>query len=339
MEKYLLPLPEPKKFCLLGAGVALQDFIIAFAKANARRYEFFVVTEADLDERWSGAEGPKTQELCEKNGCDLVVVPPGDAAEIARAASERHANIAVVLGWNAILPKRVLDIFQSRIFNFHPVRLPGYRGPGGGFSWQVLDQETTVYINFHIMTTIIDAGDIVLENHRDFGRPFQNPQEYVDAMSQLCNSEVFPHFSKILVEDPNVSAWPQDHFLAEYFPRLETAINGAIDFAWTADEILRFVRAFGSPYAGASFLYLRRRYSVRQCEVIRRDDAVHPFGYGLIVNRFNDAIQIRAKGGLLALSEFSDETGAHVDPTRFRLGNRFYNDAQTLLSSKIHRPT
>jgi len=338
MAESLIRLPEPKRFCLLGAGVALQNFVSAFAKANAGRHGFFVVTQADLDQRWSNADGPTTQELCAGIGCDIVFVLSDTPAEIEIAASDRDANIAVVLGWNARLPQSVLDQFKGCIFNFHPIRLPRFRGPGGGFSWQVLHQESAVFVNFHVMTEAIDAGGIALEIHRDLGRPLQNPQEYVDVMRELCVSEAFPKFSNILIENKNVPAWPQDQSVAEYYPRLETATNGAIDFSWTADEILRFVQAFGRPYAGASFFYLRKRYSARRCEIVRRDDAVHPFGYGLIVNRFNDTVQILAKGGVLALSEFSDEAGTRVDSTTFHLGNRFYNDAETLLSAKLHRP-
>lgn len=331
-------MPSPKIFCLLGAGAALQGFVTAFAKANAGRHDFFALTQKDLDQRWSTAEGPTTQEICTGIGCDLVLVSRGAPAEITIATSERNANIAVVLGWHAKLPKAVRDQFDGRIFNFHPTRLPKFRGPGGGFSWQVLHQETAVFVKFHVMTDTIDAGNIVLEIHRDLHRPLQDPQEYVDVMRELCISEAFPEFSNILIERQDVLAWPQDQLVAEYFPRLETAINGAIDFSWTVDEIRSFVQAFGSPYAGASFCYGDHRYSARRCEVVRRDDLVHPFGHGLIVNRSNNAIHILAKGGVLALSEFSDQAGVTVDPTLFRLGNRFYNDVQTLLAAKLHRP-
>ena len=130
---------------------------------------------------------------------------------------------------------------------------------------------------------------------------------------------------------------PQDEGRALYFPRLDTPAQGWLDFSWSVDEVLRFVRAFSDPYPGATFRHGQHRYRVRRAS-LRNPEALHPFCAGLVVNRLADEVHVALRDGVVALSGIDGEDGQPADLRRFRVGDRFWTAAADLQAARCFRP-
>ena len=70
-----------------------------------------------------------------------------------------------------------------------------------------------------------------------------------------------------------------------YFPRLNTGVNGWIDWTWTASEVELFCRAFDAPYAGAGTFIGDEEVRLGGVHLEEGEGDLHPFTAGLVVRR------------------------------------------------------
>jgi methionyl-tRNA formyltransferase len=254
------------------------------------------------------------------------------------AIQSHRSNIGSVFGWPHLISEKTLAHFQGCIFNFHPTDLPRFRGPGGGFSWQILQRETDVCVSIHQMVPTFDAGSILLQEKAPIDPTRINPETYRSGLKKLYREIVFPKLAEIFLHADSVELDPQESASAQYFPKLDSTKNGLIDFSWDIDAIEVFVRAFGSPFQGANALYNETPYFIERSEIHRRISNVHPFCFGLIVDVADRHVSVLCNGGQLNFLGLRDSERVDVSTREFRVGNRMYNTPDALLQAKLFRP-
>ena len=90
---------------------------------------------------------------------------------------------------------------------------------------------------------------------------------------------------KKLIQKEKFQLKPQIHYLSRYNPRLNTKINGFIDWSLNSRDLINFINAFDDPYKGAS-TYLNNgkfgRLYLKRVQLHGGDTPNHPFMSGIV---------------------------------------------------------
>lgn len=85
-----------------------------------------------------------------------------------------------VIGFPRRIPPDCLSLIPGGWWNFHPGKLPQYRGPDPVF-WQIRNGEATAALTIHRMTAEFDDGGIVAE----YSLPIRAKTHYGDLLDQM----------------------------------------------------------------------------------------------------------------------------------------------------------
>ena len=244
-------------------------------------------------------------------------------------------DVGCVFAWHHLISRNVIDAFAGRLYNLHYGDLPRYRGAGGG-SWQVLNGETCIKAFVHCMTPELDLGDVLMQEMEPFACDDPYPRHVKEAAGR-ASFRIIRRLAALMYSGGRVNTVQQDEVRALYFPRLDSARNGWIDFSWSSANILRFVRAFSDPYPGASFRYRNACYRVRRAS-LRNKECLHPFAIGLIVNRTKEGVHVAVADGVLVFSDIRAVDGNSCGFDAFRVGGRVRTQASDLSDALQYRP-
>ncbi|MFM1931385.1 MAG: hypothetical protein RL226_688 [Bacteroidota bacterium] len=238
-----------------------------------------------------------------------------DQSEIDRIAAF-NPDVIVTVGCRDILKPVFIEQFKF-VINVHPYYLPYFRGAGID-SWMILQgySGTTQQATCHFISPRIDAGDVIDT------APYVIPQDAlpIDIFKiriDTLGSLLVRSLDKLTSSDGNYQS--QQEEVSHYYPRLNTMRDGRIDFTnWNGAEIELFIRAFSFPYEGAWAMYGEQRFHFHHATFIPTD-GVHPFSYGLIFRKDENAIYVFVKGGVLTIRTIECDQTA-LSPRKIKLG-------------------
>lgn len=141
------------------------------------------------------------QEFCKEVGCDFMLFPLcSDSLSFARICKEDatyrsqvEAVYAALRDWAPdflvaagfhVLPPHAVTIPGQAALNFHPSKLPLYRG-GLPFQAQILRGETRLECCVHVMTDIIDDAQDVLARGVEISLEGKTTQQLFEEVGQL----------------------------------------------------------------------------------------------------------------------------------------------------------
>ena len=145
-------------------------------------------------------------------------------------------DLAVVVAFGQILPKRILDVPKLGSINVHGSLLPKYRG-AAPIQWAVINGEKTTGITTMFMDVGMDTGDIILKEETEIGAE-ETAGELFDRLA-VMGAETLEKTIK-LFETGNVPRQKQPEG-ATYASMLNKEIAN-IDFSKTAEEIVSLVK-------------------------------------------------------------------------------------------------
>ena len=301
------------------------------------RFRVCVLSDLEWDAAWSFFDDEQIVDVCDSLGYEIRTSPVDSETNICYLRENRF-NICCVFGSRTIFKKDFLDLFEGRLFNFHPADLPKNRG-AGGYSWQVLMNLKAVFISIHQMTEEVDAGDILLQESQALTEKDIYPETVIKNVYELMRSRVASQLASLFVHEMHLSLESQPRESAEYFPKLYTPVNGVVDLSWPIEFIDRFIRAFSYPYPGASVRYQKKVYRIKECRIVSQLQDVHPFIYGLVTNVTENGVYVFVHSGVIRFEKVTDENGDEVEAAHFRTGTRFYNTAKDILKARLYRPS
>jgi amino acid adenylation domain-containing protein len=192
-----------------------------------------------------------------------------------------------------ILRDDVLRQACKLAINYHDAPLPKYAGTHAT-SWAMLNGEKTHGISWHVITDVVDAGDILQSQTVEIGR-----DDTALTLNTKCYEAAINSFARLVEELKNESISPVKQNLANrtFFPRFKRPPNGCV-ISWNsrADEISALVRAlnFGhhpNPLGAAKIFIGDEFYIVRDLEIL---DSVSKNPPGTINKIEADCLQISA---------------------------------------------
>lgn len=321
-----------EKVILLGGG----SLLIRVAEMLRNRYPILIVTSPRHDsERISMPDGELLlSEYIENAGMEKLVVERLSDAESA-SLGINDGTLAFSIGAAWIFKQPFIDLFRGQLLNFHGARLPQERG-GGGFSWRIMRGDRQGYSLIHQVECGIDDGDIVLCNLYTFPSGCRTPQDYMQYSNEKY-LETIDSFLKMVEEGKEFKLFRQQEHFSTYWPRLNTGINGFINWAWKDDEIERFILAFDEPFAGASTYISGKLVRLKSPHLSVIDGGFHPFQCGLVFRVDSLGCHVALRDGSLIVGRVLGEDGkdclGEISP-----GDRFITPMEKLEKALAYRP-
>jgi methionyl-tRNA formyltransferase len=206
------------------------------------------------------------------NICNLHKIPvyAGNPRkpEIEGFLMEKSCDVMVSVNYLFIIEEKVIKIAKRLCFNVHGSLLPKYRGRTPHV-WAIINNEIETGITAHVIDEGCDTGDIIKQvkvkiNHEDTGASIL--EKFKELYIPLVES-VLSDFSL-----NTLYFIKQDDSKATYFGK-RTPEDGRIDWNWSAERIINWVRAQAYPYPGAFTFY--NNYKIIIDKVTKSDYGFH----------------------------------------------------------------
>jgi methionyl-tRNA formyltransferase len=226
-------------------------------------------------------------------------------------------------------------VMNNHLVNFHGSRLPFDAG-GGGFSWRILNQDRINNLLVHLVDDGIDTGPIISSCASIFPSDCKTPKDF--ELFYRGNFESF--FDEFIINIKNNISFQlmrQPDYLGSYNPRLNTDINGWIDWNWRAEKLEAFINAFDEPYVGASTFINKKRVRLKKVQAHGGEQPTHPFMAGIISRSGKNWIVVQTKSDLSLIIQIVEDENQKNIINDLNLGDRFYTSNDKLLESKVHR--
>jgi folate-dependent phosphoribosylglycinamide formyltransferase PurN len=96
------------------------------------------------------------------NNIEKKFIKDINSEESIKFIIENNFDLIVSLNCNQIINKKVFDQTSCDFVNFHPGKLPNYRGLFTNF-YSILNKESEVYLSYHKIDVGIDTGQLMRE--------------------------------------------------------------------------------------------------------------------------------------------------------------------------------
>ncbi len=215
----------------------------------------------------------------------------------------------------------IKKLFRNELLNVHGSRLPTNRG-GGGFSWQIMMGNRFGFSLIHRVNGGIDTGPIKAYEEYLFPHSCRKPVDF-EIVYKMKSLEFIKMFiSKVRADVCSYPEIEQLEYLSTYWPRLNTDINGWINWNWAGTEIERFILAFDDPYVGALTTYNGEPVNLKSVHLSSQDALFHPFQSGIVYRVSKSWICVAVPGGAIIVESVVNQNGVSLLNT-IKPGDRF----------------
>ena len=243
------------------------------------------------------------------------------------------------IGARYIFKKNTIEkFFTNNLVNFHGTRLPLDAG-GGRISWRIMREDRINNQSVNLITAGIDSGPIIDNELSLFPSNCRIP---IDLEKQDLKEFVkfYKKFIQKIIKGSKFELKPQTTYLGRYNPRLNTNINGLIDWNFNPYDLINFINTFDDPYHGAS-TYLNNgnfgKLFLKKCQLHGGDSSNHPFMTGIVVRHDINWLVVSTVGKhMLLVEEVLDKKGKNII-SMIKPGDRFFTPNNELEKAKSKR--
>ena len=173
------------------------------------------------------------------------------------------ADLAIVVAYGQIIPKKFLNLTKKGFINIHASLLPKWRGAAPiQRSIMNLDQETGISIMR--IAEKLDTGP-VCNNYKIQLNENLNALEISEKLSKLAAEKILDNIDDILEDKANFVE--QDHLNATYASKIQKT-EGQINWDENAEKIIGKINGL-YPSPGAFFMFNGERYKILKAQVGR----------------------------------------------------------------------
>ena len=171
-----------------------------------------------------------------------------------------HADLAVVVAYGQIIPKRILDLTKKGFINIHASLLPKWRG-AAPIQRSIMNLEKETGISMMKISEELDAGAV--SNQYKIELNGENTEEVSEKLSLLAAEKILDEIDDVL--DDKANFIEQNHSDATYAPKIEKS-EGRINWNDSSDQIIGKVNGL-YPVPGAWFNYAGERYKILKAKI------------------------------------------------------------------------
>ena len=282
---FKLPPTEFAKYALVGSGKVMASFANLLLERNFPK-PILVTWKKEFHQRDIKLLNGNSNyinifEFAKKKRLKLFEVNNVNDPCVLKKLKKNGIKLIFSLSSRWIFKKNMINEFEGLVFNIHSGTLP--RDRGSVVYQKILNNIKSLGVTIHIVNPSVDAGPIILQSKKtiDINTPT------IDNITSIHNKmslDLLAKFLTIQQENKKFKLSEQNIGDGIYMPQLYTELNGYIDWRWTAEEIERFIRAFGKPLPGAMTFYKRKKIKIFGSTVQKSDIKFHPFYIGRIIN-------------------------------------------------------
>lgn len=171
-----------------------------------------------------------------------------------------QADLAVVVAYGQIIPKRILDLTKKGFINIHASLLPKWRG-AAPIQRSIMNLEKETGISMMKISEELDAGGV--SNQYKIELNGENTEEVSEKLSLLAAEKILDEIDDVL--DDKANFVEQNHSDATYAPKIEKS-EGRINWNDSSDQIIGKVNGL-YPVPGAWFNYAGERYKILKAKI------------------------------------------------------------------------
>ncbi|WP_068273907.1 methionyl-tRNA formyltransferase [Aldersonia kunmingensis] len=214
------------------------------------------VTHPASDDSYKGIWSDSVEELAREHGIPVHLTERADA-ETIDLVKRAEPDVIIVNSWYTWMPAELYDLPPHGTLNLHDSMLPKFTG----FSpvlWALISGAAETGLTVHRMDEQLDAGDILVQKSLPIG-PNDTGTELVLRGMELIPAAVNEALNAL---ETGTATWrPQDKAARTYFHKRSDR-DSLLDWADTAVDLERFVRALSEPYPRAYTHYRGERIEV-----------------------------------------------------------------------------
>jgi len=244
-------------------------------------------------------------------------------------------NIGFAIGWQRLIPKNILDLFECGIFGMHGSSrdLPFGKGRSP-LNWSLIEDRKWFYTNLFKYESGVDNGPIIAKECFSINKYDTAESLHYKNLISFTNI-VFNNWEHFI--NNNLESFPQPKLKGSFYPKREPE-DSIIDWNDDIFRIERFIRAVSPPFNGAfSFLHNKKIIFLR-VSIFYTDMESHSFKkekFGEICQIFpNGKFIVRANGGVFIVHDYKYEEsiskGTIISPQnlikRFKTNNYCFYD-------------
>ena len=245
-------------------------------------------------------------------------------------------TIFISLGSRIIFKnEEIKNFFKGNLINFHNSRLPLDAG-GGSMSWRILRKDRIDNQLVHIVDKGIDTGPII-----NFRKSIIPASCTIPIEMENYSTSQFMLFFKDFIENikkgKKYSLKSQVDYLGRYNPRLNTKINGWIDWNMSSENLIRFINAFDDPYLGARTTINNLNVRIKKAQLHDGESSNHPFMTGVISRHDKDWLVVSTTDNAMILIEkVLDKKNKNII-SKIKAGDRFISSEKNLYLARAKR--
>lgn len=280
-------------------------------------------------------DGETLLDFCVRQKIKHLVVEQITEQSVVSFLSDTQQYFYLSLGAAWIFKSEVIEkLFNNQLFNLHGTRLPQNRG-GGGFSWQIMMGNRFGFCVLHQVDGGVDTGDIIATDEFIYPPTARIPEDYEKIYLSKNLDFVIDFIEAYRNGAKVVKPIRQSEWFSTYWPRLNTELNGYVDWSLSANEIERFICAFDAPYKGASTFLNGKKVFLRKVSISAQDGSFHSFQSGLIYRKSKEWVCVAIRGATLVIEEIRNEDNSNI-LSNVKVGDRLYTP-QSFIENAMDR--
>ena len=171
------------------------------------------------------------------------------------------ADLAIVVAYGQLIPKKFLNLTKKGFINIHASLLPKWRG-AAPIQRSIINLDKETGISVMKIAEELDTGPVCNTYKIDLEDNL-NANDVADKLSQLAAEKVLDNIDDIL--DGKANFIEQDHSKATYASKIQKA-EGEINWSNNARDINGKINGL-YPVPGAFFIYKGERYKILKAEI------------------------------------------------------------------------
>ena len=232
-----------------------------------------------------------------------------------------------------IIKKNIIKkYFNDNLLNIHHSRLP-YDAGRAATSWRIMRSDKINSTIIHKIDNTIDNGPIIFRKDEIFPSECKTPYDY-EKFICLQSIEMYENFISLMMSGKKFFIKHQPEYIGRYNPKLNTKINGFINWDNSSEMVYRLICAFDEPYEGAKTRYNKQIVKLKDVYLHGGETQNHPLLAGSVIR--NDGkwlVVATSDNNNLIVKKILNNKNTNII-NKVRAGSRLYSNVSDIIKSK-----
>ncbi len=232
-----------------------------------------------------------------------------------------------------IINKNIIKkFFNNNLLNIHHSRLP-YDSGRAATSWRIMRNDKINSTIIHQIDGTIDNGPIIFRKDEIFPTKCRTPNDYEEFIC-IQSTEMYEDFINCILKEKKLLKKHQSDFIGRYNPKLNTKINGFINWDNNSELVYRLICAFDEPYEGAKTRYNGQIVKIKDVYLHGGEAQNHPLLAGSVLRNDKKWIIVATTdNNCLIIKKVINNKKQNI-VQKIKRGTRFYSNISDIIKSR-----